>query len=726
MLRALGLSLLLAALTAGLYAEVRDHDFVDFDDAAVIVRNPDVRPESLGDALARAWSSNLAGNRIPATVLSLQATHALFGPEPRGFLTGNVVLHALAAGLLLLALFRLTGALWPSAFVAAVFALHPLHVESVAWAAMRKDSLAGLGFALTLLAYAHYARRPGAGGYLCVTLALALALAAKPVTVTLPCVLLLLDAWPLRRLGDAAERRRALVEKLPWFALVAIASVTTWQAQSTSGAIVDAASVAPAERLANAADALRWYVQKAFWPTELAVFYPHPEGGLPTSRVALGAAATLGLTALALAGARRVPALPVGWLWFVGMLVPMLGIIQVGNQARADRYTYLPLIGLALAVAFAAAALARRRRGGLALAVLGSAALVALSVTTRAQIQHWQDSIALHRRAVAVAPDSSASQQRLGEALLRSGRAAEALPHIERAVALAPQRGWAYLSLGDLRAAAGRLEEAIGLYQRGLRLEPEDARGHANLGLALTRLERHEEAREALERAIALHREAPERSELHGAQLAAPLVALADERARRGELEGAIAAYDEALALDPSRARAGGNLGIALARAGDFARAQPYLEAALEVNRYNEDVQAALARSFAGLGRPADAIRHFRNALALRPGWRHATNDLAWILATTPDASLRDPVEAERLMRGVLLDDERQPAMLDTLAAALAANGRFDEAVATTDRALRRARRDPALAEEIRARRASYLAGEPYVAPARIAAEPLR
>lgn len=727
MLRAVGLSLLLAAITAALFSGVREHQLVDFDDTVVIARNPDLRPDSLADAFVRAWNANLAGNRIPATVLSLQASLALGGPEARGFLLGNVALHAAAAAVLLLALFRLTGALWASAFVAAVFALHPLHVESVAWASMRKDTLAGLAFALCLLAYAGYARRPRATGHLAVTACLALALAAKPITVTLPCVLLLLDGWPLGRLGDWPARRRAVLEKLPWFALVALASVATLDAQTASGAVVDAELLPFGERVANAADALRWYVQKSFWPTGLSVFYPHPEGGLPASRALAGAALVGALSVGALVAARRTPAVLVGWLWFVGMLVPMLGLVQVGNQARADRYTYLPQIGLALAVAFGVAAVARRVPGGRVLAAgLGLASVAALGWALPQQLVHWRDSVALHRRAVAVAPASAASQQRLGEALLREGKVADATRHIERAVALSPRRGWAYLSLGDLRSREGRLEEAIGLYRRGLQLEPDDARGHANLGLALTRLERHEEARVSLERAIALHREAPERSELHGTQLAVPLIALADERARQGALDAAIAAYEEAVALDPTRARAGGNLGLALSRAGDFERARPHLERALEVGRYNEELQAGMARTFAGLGHPRDAVRHFRNALALRPGWRHATNDLAWILATTQDEELRDPAEAVALMRGVLLEDEYQPAMLDTLGAALAADGRFDEAVAVTDEALRIARRDPELAGEIESRRELYRAGRAYVDSTPVAREPLR
>jgi len=724
-LRSLGISLLLAAVTAGVYAGVREHEFVDFDDLTVIVRNPDLRPESLGDAVTRAFSANLAGNWIPATVLSLQATSTLAGDAAAGFLLGNLALHALASVVLFLALARLTGAVWESAFVAAVFALHPLHVESVAWAAMRKDTLAGLGFALTLLTYAHYVERPNGVRYAAVSLALVLGLLAKPVVVTLPCVLLLLDAWPLGRLRRGATRRRALVEKLPWFALAALTSVATWQAQAASGALVETELVPLGQRLANALDSLAIYVQKSFWPTQLAVFYPHPGDSLGAGRLASAAALVGAISLMALMFARTRTYLLVGWLWFVGMLVPVLGLVQVGNQARADRYTYLPLIGLAVAVTWGASAIVGRSRSGRAgLAMAGGIALVALAATSHAQLAHWRDSVALHARAVEVAPGSAASQQRLGEALLRTGNVEAATHRIERAVALSPRRGWAYLTLADLRARAGRLDLAIPLYERGLRIETDDARGHANLGLALSRLERHDEARAPLERALELHREAPQRSELSGAKLAAPHAALADVLARSGELAAAIEHYRHALALDATRERARGNLGLALSRAGRFAEARPLLEEALAFDRLNAELQAGMGRTFSGLGRPGDAARHFRNALKLRPGWRHASNDLAWLLATTWKAEVRNPEEAVRLIATALLDEEYQPAMLDTLAAALAADGRFDEAVSAADRALERTRHDPELAEEIRARRTRYARGEAYVEPAPAASEP--
>ena len=344
--------------------------------------------------------------------------------------------------------------------------------------------------------------------------------------------------------------------------------------------------------------------------------------------------------------------------------------------------------------------------------------------TTHAQLAHWHDSVALHTRAVSVAPASANSQQRLGEALMRRGDIEAAMRHIERAVALGPARGWAYLTMADLHARAGRLDLAIPLYQRGLRIERDDARGHANLGLALSRFERHEEARAPLERALALHREAPERPELFGAQLAAPHVALGDLLSRSGELDAAIEHYERGLALDDTRVRATGNLGLVLSRAGRFAEAEPLLEKALAFDRLNTDLQAGMARTFAGLGRPGDAIRHYRNALTLRPGWRHATNDLAWLLATTWKAELRRPEEAVRLIEAALREEEYQPSMLDTLAAALAAAGRFDEAVTAADRALEIARRDPELAGEIRERRERYARGEAHVEAAPTLTEP--
>jgi tetratricopeptide (TPR) repeat protein len=710
------LSVLLVAATLAAYAGVRDHAFVDLDDVTAIVANRDLVVFTVGRAVSTAFTTTLNGNWIPLTVLSLQLDWALWGATARSVLLGNLVLHAAAAAVLFLALARLTGAPWPSAFVAGVFALHPLHVESVAWAAMRKDSLSALFFMLAILAYAHPAPS-GRRRLALVSACLGLALLSKPTAVTLPFVLLLLDAWPLGRLRGWRAVRGALLEKWPLFALAAAACAVTLVTQERAGAIADADTLPFGPRVANALTAYAAYLGQSVWPRGLAVFYPHPADALPAWRVAGSAALLAALSAAAFALRRTRPWWLIGWLWFLGTLVPVIGLVQVGGQARADRYTYLPLVGLAIAVAFAAADLGRRARPlRAAVAALGALALVGLGLAARAQVAHWRDAVALHARAVSVVGDHPVALFRLGNALRAAGRDAEAIAVYERLLEIAPRQREAHTDLGNLYARTGRLDDAVAAYRRELALDPQSFLAHANLGLALARQERDAEARPHLERAIAMYQEGAVPQWLTSSeQVSAAYVALGDIRSRAGDLDAAIADYRRALELDDTRGRVSGNLGMALARAGRFEEAQPLLENALAVHRRSPELQAAMAITFAGLGRPADAVRHYQNALVLRPGWRHAANDLAWILATTADPALRDPEQAIRVAESVLAEPETRPQILDTLAAAYAAAGRYDDAARTAARALERVRRDPELAAAIEARRALYLSRRPYV-----------
>jgi tetratricopeptide (TPR) repeat protein len=465
----IGVSALLVIATFAAYAGVREHRFVDVDDFPMIVHNPDLRAASPGEAVAKAFRARALGNWTPLSVLSLQASQAAHGLDPPAYLLTNVALHAAAAVLLFLALARMTGAPWPSAFTAGVFALHPLHVESVAWAAMRKDSLMGLFWMLTLLAHARHAERPSRGRYAAVLLGLVAALMSKPVAVTLPCVLLLLDAWPLGRLGRPGEARLAWLEKLPMLLPVAGVCAITLLWQDESNALPDLAKLPLRTRLANAVDAYAAYVRSALWPRGLNFLYPHPAGGPPAGRVALEAAVLLALSAGALAQRRSRPYLAVGWLWFLGTLVPTIGLVQAGVQARADRYTYLPLVGLTLAVAWGAAGLSSR--GGAArraLAVLAGGSLLALAVCTSLQVRHWRDAVALHTRSVQVQPDNALEHYRLAHALLRDDRPREAIPHLERTAALAPALAEPLVDLGDVYASLGQRDQAMHAWQRAL------------------------------------------------------------------------------------------------------------------------------------------------------------------------------------------------------------------------------------------------------------------
>lgn len=474
------ISLALVAATFAVYGRVAGHDFVDLDDRIVIVQNPLVREGLTLEGVVRAFREPAEANWVPLTWISLQLGHQLHGLAPSGFLLGNVALHALASVLLFLALLRLTAAVWESAGIAALFALHPVHVESVAWAASRKDVLSGVFFMATLLAWARFTQRRSASRYLAATFWFACGLLSKPTLVTAPFVLWLLDFWPLERLagasGPRAAARRAaglLLEKLPLLALSAAASWVAYRVQESAGALGAGAQIPFAWRCANALDALRIYLAQSVWPSGLAVSYPHPLGGLGLPRLAAAACLLALLTAFALSGLRRRPYLLVGWLWFLGMLVPVIGLVQVGIQPHADRYLYLPQIGLSLALVFWVADLVRGRPGLRApVAVASGVALAALALAATRQVGTFRDSITLQTHAVAVTERNLLAHYRLGDALRRAGRLPEAERELRSALALAPRHVKIRIALADVLAQSGRGEQAIAHYRRVLAVDP--------------------------------------------------------------------------------------------------------------------------------------------------------------------------------------------------------------------------------------------------------------
>jgi tetratricopeptide (TPR) repeat protein len=485
-------ALCIALLGLALYAPVRHHTFVDYDDDRYIVENPNLRAPLDGSALRRAFEP-YETNWIPLTWLSLQLDVQLWGVLPAATLLENAALHALSAAILFVALAQLTGAVGRSAFVAAVFAMHPLHVESVAWASERKDALSGVFWMLGLLAYAHYAVRPTRIRFAWVFASLALGLLAKPGLVALPLVLWLLDYWPLGRLRRAPaedararrEARRAVLEKLPLLVLAAAASVVTFAVQRTRGAMTELGEFPLVYRLMNAAESALAYVGDAFWPTRLAVFYPHPGLAISPWRAGACALVLVALSAAALRVRRSRPYLAVGWLWYLVTLVPVIGLVQVGLQARADRYTYIPLIGLSIALAWGAVDLAQTWRvPRRALAALAGVALAALCVGTRLQLRHWRDTVTLFERAVAISPESALANHHLGLALVNARRALDARPHLERAIALGAESAEARAGLALAYEELGHYPESIGNDRAALRLAP----GHPFATLHLARV----------------------------------------------------------------------------------------------------------------------------------------------------------------------------------------------------------------------------------------------
>jgi protein O-mannosyl-transferase len=587
----------LVSLTLAAFWPVLHHDFNEYDDAQYVTRNGHVKEGLTASSLHWALTSFHASNWHPVTWMSHMLDWSLYGPAAGGHHFTSLLLHLLNACLLFLVLERGTGAAGRSAVVAALFAVHPLHVESVAWIAERKDVLSTLFWLLATLAYVRSARAPRTADRAAVAILLALGLAAKPMLVTLPFTLLLLDFWPLRRWGW--DRPRGLFpripsalfrEKIPLFLLSAASCAVTLAAQQ--GAMGSLERYPPAARAGNALLSYASYLAKTVWPARLAVFYPRGDPFADVSKV-IGAAALLAVaTGAAFLLRRTRPYVLFGWLWYLGALVPVIGLVQVGNQSMADRYTYVPLIGIFVIAVWGAAdglrALARAAAGRDPAWLLIPAAivLVPLVAATRIELGYWRDAVALFERAVSVA-DSGIARTNLGEALLNRGRDAEAAEQFRAALGIDPLLGEAHNSLGLLLEREDRIEEALGHYEDAVRVRPGYGVAHRNLGRLLGSL---------------------------------------------GRLDEAVAHDRRALEIDPLDAGAHANLGLALDAQGRLEEAVAHYEAALEIDPRSPDVHNNLGSTLSRLGRADDAYRQFAEAVRLRPGYAIARYNLATAL----------------------------------------------------------------------------------------------
>jgi tetratricopeptide (TPR) repeat protein len=522
-----------AALTAAIFAvygQSLRFGFVNYDDPVYIAQNPHVRDGVTAGGIVWAFAHSFAGNWFPLTWISHMLDCQLFGLEAGAHHFTNLALHEAATLLLFAILRRITGARWPSAMVAALFAIHPLHVESVAWIAERKDVLSALFFMLTLWAYARYVARPGPARYLWTLAAFALGLMAKPMLVTVPLVLILLDYWPFAR----GWRIR---EKLPFFALSAAVSVVTYLAHDQANAVVSLESIPLGLRLENALVSYAIYAWKALWPSGLAVFYPYPSGSeiWPAS---LGGIALAGITWIA----RKRPYLMFGWLWYLVTLVPVIGLVQAGQQARADRYMYLPMIGLSIALVWGAAELLRARpQVQMAAAAVVCAGYAAVAFV---QVGYWEDGATLFQRAVDVTgdnyvarfnlahelrdkgdetgairqleeavrirPGSALAHDELGQLLGKQGRIDDALAQLRAAETSLPDDGALHYRIGLLLAAADHPDQAATEFSLAVRLDPANFDAHRNLGIALAMLDRLPEAVAELETAVRLKPDDPQ------------------------------------------------------------------------------------------------------------------------------------------------------------------------------------------------------------------------
>ena len=630
--------LLLVAVTLAVFWQVKHYQFVNYDDDVYVTDNPHVRMGLQKEGVIWAFTAVHAGYWIPLTWLSYMLDYEFYGLNPGGFHLTNVLLHLLNALLLYLVFRRMTGARWRSAFVAGIFALHPLQVESVAWVTERKDVLSTLFWMLTLLAYLRYAERPRTTGYFAVLTAFSLGLMAKPMLVTLPFVLFLLDFWPLHRLGPSARLpvtkpeksgksilprttlSSLLWEKVPFLALAATAGVLAYFTQDIGGAVRTLKGWPLNLRIANVLVSYVTYLAKAIWPYRLAVFYPYPQT-IPLWQAAGAGLLLVAVSILVIRARRRCPYLAVGWLWFFITLVPVIGLVQVGLQATADRFTYVPIIGLAIMVAWGVPDLLEPYRSRLVvLAVSSSIALSLLTARSWVQVQYWRNSTVLFEHALQVTHRNYLAHNNLGAALFYQGKVEEAIDHYYQAIQIRPDYDRAYFNLGNAFAELGNIDTARRYYAKAPSFEPAEA--HNNLGRALAIQGKIEDAIANYLEALALK---PDLAEAHNN--------LGDALARQGEFAEAIDSFSRALALDPKMAETHDNLGRALARQGRFAEAIEHFSRALALKPDFAEVHCHLGNTLARLGKLDEAVAQYTEALALKPDLAEAHNNLGAVLA---------------------------------------------------------------------------------------------
>jgi len=698
-----GICAALAAITWLIFGQTLGHQFVTYDDPQYVYENVKVAAGLSLEGVSWAFTHTVAGNWHPLTTISHMLDCQLYGLKPAGHHFTNVLLHTIAVILLFLVLRKMTGTLWRSAFVAALFAIHPLHVESVAWISERKDVLSAVFFMLTLGAYIRYVRARSLTSYLLVLILFALGLMSKPMLVTVPFVLLLLDYWPLGRIrGPARAKPTArcaatdnrwpvvsglVTEKIPLFALSAVSSVVTFLAQLHGARAIDQLPLA--WRLNNAAVSYAAYIWQMFWPVRLAAFYPHPNDQLPIWEVILAIAFLVTVSLLAIHCRKERAYIFTGWFWYVGMLVPVIGLVQAGEQARADRYTYLPQIGLYVLIAWGVTDLimpimTRHRgsqpattsrgpttrgsrgiqaRGSLAFAkfprgnqgrgyelfptAIAAAIIVVLSWRAFVQTSYWKNSETLWNHSLAVTTDNDTAHNNLGYLFLQRGELDSAISQFEAALEIRSRNAAAHYnfggalienSLANAVARKGLLSEAIGHYERAIKLRPDYSDPYLNLGTVLF---------------------------------------------EQGQIRDAIAQWHRAVATQPNDAGFHTALGDA------------FLKGELQ----------------------KEAIGEYEHAARISSQDPLARNNLAWLLATSSDASIRDGDRAIELAKqAVRLSRGKDPNYLRTLAAACAESGRFAEAKETARQALQAAERrsNSTLANALRDEIALYELGLPY------------
>jgi protein O-mannosyl-transferase len=611
-----------------LYWPALSNGFVDYDDDIYVTANAQVQSGLTAENFKWAFTHSVAGNWHPITMLSHMLVCQFCGLRPFGHHLLNVLLHAANAALVFILLRRLTGATWRSAIVAALFAMHPLRVESVAWIAERKDVLSGFFGLLMLIAYAAYVRRFKIKGsqwktfYALALLLFALGLMSKPMLVTWPLVMLLLDFWPLRRIPDyrlsTSDLKPILLEKIPFLLLATIASVITYLVQQHGAVVATLGTLRLGDRAANAMVSYCRYLEKTFWPENLAVFYPWPRGW-PLALIALAAVLVAGISVLAVVLRKRRPYVFTGWFWFFVTLLPVIGLVQAGQQAMADRYTYLPSVGVLMVLVWGLAEVFQRGvpQWNWLRAMAVAAALAACCILTLRQMSFWRDGEVLFRHSLAVTENNYVARDNLGVALKEKHDTAGALSEFQECVRLQPDFAGGHVNLGDALGALGRSDDAIAEYRRAIELQPLNVGAHNNLGVALFNQRRTEEAIAQFQEVTRLQ---PEnfgaRNNLGGA-----LYLL-------GRTNEAIAQFREAVRLKPGYTEGRGNLAKVLALTGQSAEAVREFQIYFQSGRQDAEAHFYLGRALLSELRTNDAVVQFQEALRLKPDYAEAN---AWL-----------------------------------------------------------------------------------------------
>jgi len=674
------------------YLQLPSHDFLGFDDNEYITQNIHVQKGITLENIVWAFGIIDFAYWHPLTWLSHMLVFQIFGMNPFMHHLINLFLHIANVLLLFLVFKRMTGSLWKSAFVAALFALHPLNVETVAWASERKNVLSTFFWILTMFTYVLYAERPGFYRYLMTFLVFALGLMAKPMLVTLPFVLILLDYWPLCRfklsqsggMGHGIRQSilsgsrwspvlRLFLEKVPFLSLSAVCIYLSSLSVQHLGIVISTASVPMKLRIYNALVSYVSYIKKMVWPHNLAVYYPYPES-IPFWKVAGAAVFLVCVSILVFRALRSKPYLAVGWLWYMGTLVPAIGLIQAGLwPAIADRFSYVPLIGLFIVIAWGIPDLVDRwRYKKIVLAITATALVLIFMATTWFQNRHWQNSIVLFKHALDVTNDNDVAHQKLGEALAAQGKTDEAIRHYYEALRIKPDLVAARLNLGVTLREEGKINEAIEHFSMALQAKPDCAEAYYELGIALE---------------------------------------------KKGNIDGAEEHYIKALRIKPDYAKAHNNLGIVLARQKKDKDAIFHFYEALRIDSDFAGAYYNLGIIYANQRNIEKAILYYKKALHFNPNMAQALYNLSWILSGCEDDRFRNGEGALKLAEKLCkITRYHQPPALDALAVAYAETGKFDKAVAIANKALELALKQGTneIVVGLKKRLQLYQAGHPY------------